>query len=55
MVLVEEDTTKSIIQVRKIHPPAHLVVISDEYKDYSNLKDIYGKLTPLKGYYSLKK
>lgn len=55
MVMVEEDTTKSIMQVRKIHPPAHLVVISDEYEDYSNLKDIFVELEPFKGYYSLKK
>jgi hypothetical protein len=55
MVMVEEDTTKSIMQVRKIHPPAHLVVISDEYEDYSNLKEIFVELEPFKGYYSLKK
>lgn len=55
MVLVEEDTTKSIMQVKKIHPPAHLVVISNEYEDYSNLKSIFGELIPLKGYYSGKK
>lgn len=54
MVLVEEDTTKSIMQVKKIHPPAHMVVISSEYKDYSNLKKIFRELIPLKGYYSRK-
>lgn len=52
MVLVEEDTTKSIMQVKKIHPPAHLVVLSKEYEDYSNLKNIYEELLPFKGYYS---
>jgi hypothetical protein len=52
MVLVDEDTTKSIMQVRKIHPPAHIVVLSKEYEDYSNLKNIYKELLPLKGYYS---
>lgn len=55
MVRVEEDTTKSIMQVKKIHPPAHLVVVSDEYEDYSNLKNMFGDLTPFKGYYSGKK
>lgn len=55
MVLVEEDTTKSILQIRKIHPPAHIVVISKEYEDYSNLKDLYRELIPFKGYYSGKK
>ncbi len=52
MVLVEEDTTKSIMQVRKIHPPAHLVVLSNEYEDYSNLKDNFRELPLFKGYYS---
>jgi len=54
MVLVEEDTTKSIMQIRKIHPPAHIVVISQEYEDYHNLKNIYKELLPFKGYYSRK-
>ncbi len=54
LVLVEEDTTKSIMSIRKIHPPAHIVVISPEYDDYSNLKNIYKELLPLKGYYSSK-
>ncbi len=54
MVLVEEDTTKSIMQIRKIHPPAHLVVISDEYEDYSNLTKNFSELLPFKGYYSRK-
>lgn len=52
MVVVEEDTTKSIMQVKKIHPPAHIVVLSQEYEDYSNLKNVYNELIPLKGYYS---
>ncbi len=26
---VKEDTTLSIMQVKKIHPPAHVVVVSD--------------------------
>lgn len=55
MVQVEEDTTKSIMQVRKIHPPAHVVVLSKEYEDYSHLKRIFKKLPPFKGYYSQKK
>ena len=28
---VKEDTTFTILQVKKIHPPAHVVVVSDEY------------------------
>jgi len=55
MVKVEEDTTKSIMQVRKIHPPAHLVVISKEYGEYQELEDAFKKLKSMKGYYSHKK
>lgn len=54
MVQVEEDTTKSIMQVRKIHPPAHLVVLSKEYEDYPRLEAIFKDLVPMKGYYSHK-
>lgn len=35
---VREDTTLSIMQVKKIHPPAHVVVVSDEYDAYSKLE-----------------
>ena len=35
---VKEDTTLSIMQVKKIHPPAHVVVVSDEYGAYSKLE-----------------
>ena len=35
---VKEDTTLSIMQVKKIHPPAHVVVVSDEYDAYSKLE-----------------
>jgi uncharacterized protein len=55
LVLVEEDTTHSIMQVKKIHPPAHIVVLSNEYEDYNKIKIIYKELLPLKGYYSGKK
>ena len=54
IVKVLEDTTKSIMQVKKIHPPAHLVVISDEYKEFGEIKQLYAKSPPLKGYYSHK-
>lgn len=55
LVLVEEETTQSIMQVKKIHPPAHIVVLSNEYQDYNQIKTIYNELLPLKGYYSGKK
>lgn len=52
LVQVNEDTTYSIMQVKKIHPPAHMIVLSNEYKDYKHIKTIYPELLPLKGYYS---
>ena len=54
LVRVLEDSTKSIMQIKKIHPPAHLLVISNEYKEYGQIKETFGKLPPLKGYYSHK-
>lgn len=55
LVRVEEETTASIMQIKKIHPPAHMVVLSSEYEDYSYLKSIFRDLSSLKGYYSPKK
>jgi len=55
LVSVQEDTTRSILQIRKIHPPAHIVVISKEYPQWEKLKKIFSTLPPLKGYYSAKK
>ena len=37
---VKEDTTLSILQVKKIHPPAHVVVVSDEYGGYAKLENL---------------
>ena len=54
IVKVLEDTTKSIMHIKKIHPPAHLVVVSDEYKEFEEIKQIYSRSPPLKGYYSHK-
>ncbi|HHT19600.1 MAG: DUF356 domain-containing protein [Euryarchaeota archaeon] len=55
LVSVKEDTTHSILQIRNIHPPAHLMVISKEYPQWGELKKIYSNLPSLKGYYSAKK
>ena len=38
---VKEDTTVSILQIKKIHPPAHVVVVSNEYEGYNKLKQIF--------------
>ena len=36
---VKEDITLSIMQIKKIHPPAHVVVVSDEYDVFNQLKN----------------
>ncbi len=54
IVKVLEDTTKSIMHIKKIHPPAHLVVISEEYKEFEEIKKMFSRLPVLKGYYSHK-
>jgi uncharacterized protein len=54
LVSVEQDATRSIVQIRGIHPPAHLMVISEEYSQWGEMKKIFGTLPPLKGYYSSK-
>ncbi|HHX99965.1 MAG TPA: DUF356 domain-containing protein [Methanothermobacter sp.] len=55
LVSVKEDVTRSILQIRNIHPPAHIMVISQEYAQWGELKKIYSTLPTLKGYYSAKK
>jgi|WetSurMetagenome_2_1015567.scaffolds.fasta_scaffold339481_2 uncharacterized protein len=54
VVSVQEDATRSILQIKKIHPPAHIVVISKEYTQWEKIKKIFNTLPPLKGYYSAK-
>ena len=51
---VKEDTTLSIMQVKKIHPPAHVVVVSDEYDGYSELERILDAANDFPGYHSNK-
>lgn len=51
---VREDTTLSIIQIKKIHPPAHVVVVSDEYEGYKQLNEILEHAPNFKGYHSQK-
>ncbi len=51
---VEEDTTLSIIQIKQIHPPAHVVVVSDEYDGYEELDDLLDGAEKLPGYHSHK-
>ncbi len=54
IVRVEEETTKSIVNIRKIHPPAHLMVISEEYDAFKDLEANFKELKPFRGYYSPK-
>ena len=51
---VQEDTTLSIIQIKKIHPPAHVVVVSDEYEGYEKLQNVLNSAPNFKGYHSIK-
>lgn len=51
---VREDTTLSIMQVKKIHPPAHVVVVSDEYEGYSKLEALLDNADDFPGYHSHK-
>ena len=55
LVIVKADTTKSIMHIKKIHPPAHLTVISEEYEDFNDLKILFDHAKELEGYYSPKK
>lgn len=36
---VKEDTTLSILKIKQIHPPAHIVVVSSEYKGHDELEE----------------
>lgn len=51
---VKEDTTLSIMQVKKIHPPAHVVVVSDEYDGYKELDSLLDSANVFQGYQSHK-
>jgi len=51
---VKEDTTLSIIQIKKIHPPAHVVIVSDEYDAYRKLENILKTAKTFKDYHSNK-
>lgn len=51
---VKEDTTLSIMQVKKIHPPAHVVVVSDEYGAYSKLEYVLNNAEEFTQYNSTK-
>ncbi len=51
---VKEDPTLSIMQIKKIHPPAHVVVVSDEYDGYNELTELLDGAKLFPGYRSHK-
>lgn len=51
---VKEDPTLSIIQIKKIHPPAHVVVVSDEYEGYGRLDGFLDEADAFQSYRSHK-
>jgi hypothetical protein len=51
---VREDITLSIMQVKTIHPPAHVIVVSDEYDEYEQLDAILDECPNLDGYHTQK-
>ena len=55
LVQVKEDTTVSILNIKKTHPPAHVIVISEEYPEYDDLLKEFNKAKVFDGYYSSKK
>ncbi|WP_292460159.1 DUF356 domain-containing protein [Methanothermococcus sp.] len=54
LVKIEENAPRAIDKIRKIHPPAHIVVISEKYEPYPYLIEDFPKMPPLKGYYKSK-
>lgn len=52
---IKEDTATAIVQVKKIHPPAHIVIISNDYDDYKGLNKKVNDAKVFRGYYSSKK
>ena len=51
---VEEDATLSIMQIKKIHPPAHVVVVSEEYDGYGRLEKLLDDADNFQGFRSVK-
>lgn len=49
-----ESSTSCILKIKKIHPPAHIVVVSSEYDCYDELKNKWDKSPIFDGYYSNK-
>ena len=52
---IEESAPKAIDRIRKIHPPAHIVVLSERHEMYEDLLRDFPKMPILKCYYKSKK
>ena len=50
--LMTKPKTLSIMQIKKIHPPAHVVVVSDEYEGYDELEALLKSSNVFQGYHS---
>lgn len=53
-VNVEEDDTTSILRIKRIHPPAHVIVVSEEYPENKLLGELIREAPIFRGYYSHK-
>ncbi len=54
LIKIEENAPRAIDKIRKIHPPAHIIVISERHEPYPYLIEDFPKMPPLKGYYKSK-
>ena len=54
-VNVEEDDTTSILRIKRIHPPAHVIVVSEEYPENKFLGELIREAPIFRGYYSHKR
>lgn len=54
-VNVKEDDTTSIMRIKDIHPPAHVIVVSREYPENKLLGELIREAPIFRGYYSHKK
>lgn len=51
---IRENPTVAISKIRGIHPPAHIVVVSNEYDVYNDLLKVMDDAKYFEGYYSAK-
>ena len=54
LVRIEENAPRAIDRIRKIHPPAHIVIVSERHEPYFYLLEDLPKMPLLKGYYKSK-